>query len=60
MECYKNIYSLVVQANMQVTDGCKQAEGYKEEGKNSVAHVSQFESNAPLLSCITSLFRMHG
>ena len=25
----------------QVTDGSKQAEGYKEEGENSVTHVSR-------------------
>jgi hypothetical protein len=40
-ECYWNIYSLVVPAKKQVTDGSKQAEGYKEEDENSVAHVSR-------------------
>ena len=59
MECYYNIYSLVVQAKKRVTDGSKQAEGYKEELEHSVAHVSQFESNAYLFSCITSFFWMH-
>ena len=44
----------------QVTDGSKQAEGYKEEGENSVAHVNQLESNASLFSCITSFLGMHG
>lgn len=46
--------------NIQVTDGCKQAEGYKVEDENSVAHVSQFEGNASLILCITRLFGMHG
>ena len=46
MECYYNIYSLVVQVKRQVTDGSKQAEGYKEEAENYVTHVSQLESNA--------------
>jgi hypothetical protein len=36
-----NIYSLVVQAKKQVTDGSKQAESYKEEVEYSVTHVSQ-------------------
>ena len=31
----------VVQAKKQVTDGSKQAEGYKEEDENSVAHMSR-------------------
>ena len=44
----------------QVTDGSKQAEGYKEEAENSVAHVSQLESNASLFSCITIFLGMHG
>ena len=35
-----------MQAKKQVTDGSKQAEGYKEEVENSVAHVNQLESNA--------------
>jgi hypothetical protein len=35
-----------MQAMKQVTDGSKQAEGCKEEVENSVAHVSQLESNA--------------
>jgi hypothetical protein len=35
------MYSLVVQAKKQITDGSKQAEGYKQEAANSVAHVSQ-------------------
>ena len=56
MECYRNICSLVVQTKKQVTDGNKQAEGYKEEDENSVPHVIQLENNASLFSCITSFF----
>ena len=41
----------------QVTDGSKQAEGYKEEDENSVAHVSHLKSNASLFSCKTSFFQ---
>ena len=41
MERYQNIYSLVVHAKKQVTDGSKQADGSKEEDENSVTHVSQ-------------------
>jgi hypothetical protein len=33
-------YLLVVQAKKQVTDGSKQAEGYKGQNENSVGHVS--------------------
>ena len=40
----------------QVTDERKQG----EEDENSVAYVSQLESNASLFSCITSFFGMHG
>jgi len=46
----------VVQTKKQVTDGNKQAEGYKEEDENSVPHVIQLENNASLFSCITSFF----
>jgi hypothetical protein len=43
----------MVQVKKQVTDGNKQAaEGYKEEDKNSVAHVCHLESNASFFSCI--------
>jgi hypothetical protein len=34
------MYSLVVQAKKDVTDGSKQAEGYEEEDDYYVAHVS--------------------
>jgi len=54
------IYSLVVQVKKKITDGSKQAEGYKEEAENSVAHVSQLAGNAYLFSCIKSFFWMHG
>jgi len=39
MECYYNIYSLGGASGD--TDGSKQAEGYKEEDENSVAHMSR-------------------
>jgi hypothetical protein len=57
MKFYWNVYSLEVQAKKGVTDGSKQVKGYKVEAENSVAHVSQFESNASLFSCITVFFR---
>ena len=44
----------------EVTDGSKQTEGCKEEDENSVAQVSQLESNAPLFSRITRFFGLHG
>ena len=44
----------------QITDESKLAEGYKEVAENSVAHVSQLESNASLFSCITNFFGMRG
>jgi len=40
-EIVDGISSLVVQAKKQITDGSKQAEGYKKEVKNSVVHMSQ-------------------
>ena len=46
-----------MQEKKWVTDGNKQAEGYKEEDENSVAHVIQLEGNASLFSCITSFFQ---
>ena len=39
----------MVQEKKWVTDGNKQAEGYKEEDENSVAHVIQLEGNASFL-----------
>jgi hypothetical protein len=39
-EIVDGIISLVVQAKKQITDGGKQAEGYKKEVKNFVAHLS--------------------
>ena len=45
-----------MQAKEHVSGGTKQAESYKEDDENSVTHVSQLESNAYLLSCITSFF----
>jgi hypothetical protein len=49
---HRKWYSLVVQANKQVTDGGKQEEGYKEEDENPVTHVRQSKSNASLFSRI--------
>lgn len=60
MECYLNIYSLVVQGKKQFTDGRKQAEGYMEKVEDSVTHVGQLESNASLFSRVKSFFGMHG
>ena len=47
----------MVLGKKQVTDGSKQAEGYKEEVENFVARVNRLESNASLFSCITKFFQ---
>jgi hypothetical protein len=37
-----------MEAKKQVTDGRKQAKGYKDEVENSVTQVGQLESNTSL------------